>query len=249
MSALFDLIRVPFGWLIQWFYSFTGSYLFAIILFSVVLKLVLFPFGIKQQKNSQKQASLRPKENVIRKKYAGRTDRATQMKMNTEIQELYQKENFNPLGGCLPMLLQMLVLLAVYAVVRMPLTYTAGLPKDAVNEVQQVVAEMVYEEDADRKEADRKIHTILKVDAKHNDKKFEKALEENAYQYNSEIVVINYINENKKAFAEAFDARFEDGKKDQKALTSKDVFESLPNLEAFSGFDLGTTPNLDLKNC
>ena len=97
MSALFDLIRKPFGWLIQWFYSLTGNYLIAILVFSVVLKVVLFPFGIKQQKNYQKQAALRPKENVIRKKYAGRTDRATQLKMNTEIQELYQKENFSPL--------------------------------------------------------------------------------------------------------------------------------------------------------
>ena len=136
MAQLFDIIRVPFGWVIQWFYSFTGSYLVAILAFSVVLKVVLFPFGIKQQKNSQKQAALRPKENVIRKKYAGRTDRATQLKMNTEIQEMYQKENFSPFAGCLPMILQMLVLLAVYAVVRMPLTYTAGLPKDTVSEVQ-----------------------------------------------------------------------------------------------------------------
>ncbi len=248
MSAIFDLIRIPFGWLIQWFYSLSGSYLFAILLFSVVLKLVLFPFGIKQQKNSQKQAALRPKENVIRKKYAGRTDRATQLKMNTEIQELYQKENFSPLAGCLPMLLQMLVLLAVYAVVRMPLTYTAGLPKDSVNEVQQVVAQMVYEEDADRKEADRKIQTILKVNQKHKDSDFEKALEENSYQYNSEIVVINYINENRDAFAAAFDARFdkEGAEKEEGAITASEVLESLPNLEAFSGFDLGTTPNIDL---
>ena len=75
------------------------------MIFSVVLKVVLFPFSIKQQRNSQKQAALRPKENVIRKKYAGRTDRATQMKMNTELQEMYQKENYSPLGGCLPMIL------------------------------------------------------------------------------------------------------------------------------------------------
>ena len=53
----------------------------------------------------------------IKKKYAGRTDRATQLKMNTEIQEMYQKENYSPFAGCLPMLLQMLVLIAVYAVV------------------------------------------------------------------------------------------------------------------------------------
>ncbi len=241
MSQLFDIIRVPFGWLIQWFYSFTGSYLLAILAFSVVLKIVLFPFGIKQQKNSQKQAALRPKENVIRKKYAGRTDRATQLKMNTEIQEMYQKENFSPLGGCLPMILQMIVLLAVYAVVRMPLTYTAGLPKDTVSEVQSTVAEMVYEEDADRKEADRKIATILKVNNKHKDKDFEKALEKGEYQYNSEIVVINYIMNNEKAFEKAFSERVEDDE-----ISVDKVMDSIPNLEAFPDFDLGTTPSFDL---
>ena len=240
MSALFDLIRKPFGWLIQWFYSLTGNYLIAILVFSVVLKVVLFPFGIKQQKNYQKQAALRPKENVIRKKYAGRTDRATQLKMNTEIQELYQKENFSPLAGCLPMLLQMLVLLAVYAVVRMPLTYTAGIPKDTVNQVQSVVAEMVYEEDADRKEADRKISQILKLDNKHNDKKFEEALEKEAFQYNSEIVVINYIQDHRDAFAKKYDAFVADEKD---AYSSKDVLEKLPELEIFNGFDLGKNPD------
>lgn len=249
MSALFDLIRKPFGWLIQWFYSLTGSYLVAILVFSVVLKLVLFPFSIKQQKNSQKQAALRPKENVIRKKYAGRSDRATQLKMNTEIQELYQKENFSPLGGCFPMLLQMLVLLAVYAVVRMPLTYTAGIPKDSVNQVQSVVAEMVYAEDEDRSEEKRKISQILKVDNKHNDKKFEEALEKEAFQYNSEIVVINYINDHRDAFAKEYDAfiaQLPDDEKNEETYTSKQVLEKLPELEVFKGFDLGKNPSFDL---
>ncbi|MBR7164920.1 MAG: membrane protein insertase YidC, partial [Clostridia bacterium] len=113
---LFEIISVPFGYVFKALNGLTGSYLFSIILFSIILKLVLFPFSIKQQKNSQKQAALRPKENIIRKKYAGRTDRSTMLKMNTEIQEMYQKENYNPMGGCLPMILQMLVLLAVYGV-------------------------------------------------------------------------------------------------------------------------------------
>ena len=154
------MIRIPFGFVIKWLYSLSGNYLIAILIFSVILKLIMFPFGIKQQKNSQKQASLRPKENVIRKKYAGRTDRQTQMKMNTEIQELYQKENFSPLGGCMPMLIQMLVLLAVYAVVRTPLTYTANLPgsseMDTVNSVKTTVAYMVYLDDQELPEGESK---------------------------------------------------------------------------------------------
>ncbi|MBQ3075883.1 MAG: YidC/Oxa1 family membrane protein insertase [Clostridia bacterium] len=217
----------------------------SILVFSVVLKLVLFPFGIKQQKNYQKQASLRPKENVIRKKYAGRTDRSTQLKMNEEIQKLYQEENFSPFAGCFPMLLQMLVLLAVYAVVRMPLTYTSGIPKDTVNQVQATVAEMVYEEDADRKEAERKIQTILKIDAKHDDAKFEEALEKDAYQYNSEIIVINYINDHRDAFSKAYDARLAE-EEGEDVYSSEQVLDKLPNLEIFKGFDLGSNPSFDV---
>lgn len=260
MSSLFDLIRVPFGFLIQWFNGVTHSYLLAIILFSIVLKIVLFPFGIKQQKNSQKQAELRPKENVIRKKYAGRTDRATQLKMNTEIQELYQKENFSPLAGCLPMLVQMLVLLAVYAVVRMPLTYTASLPKadsvDTVSVVQQTVAELIYESDEKLPEKERQISTVLKLNQKHDDKEFEKALKAGSYNYNSEIAVIEYIDTHKEAFTEAFNSRTEyfdqDGEKEtlpaefKKEVTAEKVIKKLPVLEVFRGFNLGTTPSFKL---
>lgn len=260
MSSLFDIIRVPFGFLIQWFNSITSSYLLAIILFSIVLKIVLFPFGIKQQKNSQKQAQLRPKENVIRKKYAGRTDRATQLKMNTEIQELYQKENFSPLAGCLPMLVQMLVLLAVYAVVRMPLTYTASLPEvdsvDTVAVVQQTASELIYKNDEKLPEKERQIQTVLKLNQKQDDKAFEKALKSGSYNYNSEIVVIDYIENHGKEFSEAFDAKTEYYDKDgdkvelpadfKKEVTAENVIKNLPNLEVFRGFNLGTTPSFQL---
>ena len=67
-----DIINVPFGYVISWSYHLTNSYVLALLFFAIVMKLVLFPLGIKQQKNMVKQASLRPKEQAIRKKYAGR---------------------------------------------------------------------------------------------------------------------------------------------------------------------------------
>lgn len=57
------------------------NYAIAILLFALIIKIIFFPLGIKQQKNMQKQASLRPKEMAIRKRYAGRTDKVTQQKM------------------------------------------------------------------------------------------------------------------------------------------------------------------------
>lgn len=253
---IFDIIRKPFGFLIHWLYSLTGSYLIAILAFALVLKLVLFPFGIKQQKNSQKQAALRPKENVIRKKYAGRTDRATQLKMNTEIQEMYQKENYSPFAGCLPMLLQMLVLIAVYAVVRQPLTYTSGISKDTAKEVQATVVEMAYKDgdhetvqkilgvaypNLDEKKTDKAKNDAIKKYNNDYKKAFKDA--ESKFVDGSESVVINYINDcDEKKFEEAYNARKE--KSDKELDSSKKVLKNVPDLEVFNGFDLGIKPDL-----
>lgn len=103
-----------------------GNYIFALFIFAVIVEIVLLPFGIKQRKDSLKQARLRPKEMAIRKKYAGRNDQASQRKMSEEIQRLYQEQGYNPLGGCLPMLIQLPLVLALYQIVIDPLRYVLG---------------------------------------------------------------------------------------------------------------------------
>ncbi|MBQ7337396.1 MAG: YidC/Oxa1 family membrane protein insertase [Clostridia bacterium] len=117
------------GWIgifLGWIDGFTGSYLVALIIFAIIVELLMLPLGIRQQKNSIRQAKLRPKEMAIRKKYAGRDDQKTQQKVSQEIQELYQKENFNPASGCLPLLLQLPIVLALYRIVIDPLQYVLG---------------------------------------------------------------------------------------------------------------------------
>ena len=135
-----DIIFKPLGWVLELCSKIVGgNYLFAILIFAVFVEIVLLPFGISQQKKSIKQARLRPKEQAIRKKYAGRDDKATQMKMTEEIQELYQKEGYNPMSGCLPLLIQLPLLLALYNVVINPLKYISGLSDDAVLQIQSIV--------------------------------------------------------------------------------------------------------------
>ena len=135
-----DIINKPLGWVLELCSKIVGgNYLFAILIFAVFVEIVLLPFGISQQKKSIKQARLRPKELAIRKKYSGRDDKPTQMKMNEEIQELYQKEGYNPLGGCLPLLIQFPLLIALYNVVINPLKYICGLSDDAVLQIQSIV--------------------------------------------------------------------------------------------------------------
>ncbi len=107
-----------------------GHYLVGLCLFAIVVEILMLPFSIKQQKNSIKQAGLRPKEAAIRKKYAGRNDQATQQKMMTEIQEMYQKEGYSPMGGCLPLLVQMPIIMILYNIVVDPIRYVLGLSAD-----------------------------------------------------------------------------------------------------------------------
>ncbi len=109
-------------------YSLTHNYLLAILLFTVIMEIILSPLAIKQQKNQIKQARLAPKVAAIRKKYAGRTDQVTQQKMQQETMEMYQQENFNPMGGCLPLLIQLPIISALYFVVQQPLRYLCNIP-------------------------------------------------------------------------------------------------------------------------
>ncbi len=135
-----DIINKPLGWVLELCSKIVGgNYLFAILIFAIFVELVLLPFGISQQKKSIKQARLRPKELAIRKKYSGRDDKPTQAKMSEEIQELYQKEGYNPLGGCLPLLIQFPLLIALVNVVYNPLKYICGLSEDAIVQVQSIV--------------------------------------------------------------------------------------------------------------
>lgn len=141
MESILNFLSVPLGYILRFCYSIIPNYVVVIMLFALLIKLILFPLGIKQQKNMVKQASLRPKENAIRKKYAGRTDKATQQKMNEEVMELYQRENFNPMGGCLPMLIQFPILISLYYVIRGPLTYICRLSKESVESIKNVLIE------------------------------------------------------------------------------------------------------------
>ncbi|MBR4881315.1 MAG: YidC/Oxa1 family membrane protein insertase [Clostridia bacterium] len=145
-NGLWEKIAIPFGWIIRVCYNLIPNYAVALLIFAVIMKVILFPFGIKQQKNSVKQASLRPKEMAIRKKYAGRNDKATQQKVQQEIMDLYTKENFNPMGGCLPLLLQFPILLALFSVIRNPLRYITGLSVSEIGAVgNRLISEGIVE--------------------------------------------------------------------------------------------------------
>ena len=135
-----DLISMPFGALMKILYDLFNNYALAILFFAIVVKIVLLPLGIKQQQSQIKMAKIKPKEQAIRGKYAGRTDSATQQKVQAEVLEMYKKENYSPFGGCLPMLIQLPILFALYGIIRNSLNYTAPVEiKSLIEGIQQYI--------------------------------------------------------------------------------------------------------------
>ena len=129
-----------FGYALNFIYEMIQNYGLAIILFSVLLKIILLPFSIKQQKTMKKTAELQVKVKKIQEKYKN-----DQMKLNQEIMDLYKKENMSPLSGCLPSIIQIILLLAMFGLVRNPLTYMKKIDTATIenykNEIIQEVGE------------------------------------------------------------------------------------------------------------
>ena len=130
------MIDTILGWIgsfLGWLDKLTGNYMLALFIFALLVEIILLPFGVKQQKNTIKQASLRPKEMAIRNRYKGLTDKTAQQKMQQELNEMYQENNYSQFSGCLPMLLQLPIILALYQVVINPLQYVLGVSSGAVS--------------------------------------------------------------------------------------------------------------------
>ena len=116
-------IYTPFAFLLRVFNDFLGSYALALLLFALMVKIILLPFAIKQQKGQIKMARMRPKMLAIEKKYAGRNDQVTLRKKQDELMALQQEEGYSPMSGCLPLLIQIPVIFILYNIIRNPLTH------------------------------------------------------------------------------------------------------------------------------
>ena len=116
-----NIIMQALGWILKMCDTLTGNYGVALILFTILVKLILLPLTVKQQRSMMKTQKLQPLLNEIQQKYANDKD-----KMNMEIMKVYQKYKVNPMSGCLPLLIQLPILLSLYWVVKRPITYLMG---------------------------------------------------------------------------------------------------------------------------
>jgi YidC/Oxa1 family membrane protein insertase len=113
--GVFQGLLNAIGWVLAQIYDLVGNYGLSIIVLTIVIKVVLLPLGVKQIKSMQAMQSIQPKVKELQKKFKG-----NKAKIQEETMKLYKEAGVNPLGGCLPLLLQFPILIAMYAVIRAP---------------------------------------------------------------------------------------------------------------------------------
>jgi YidC/Oxa1 family membrane protein insertase len=132
ISPAFQLLLNSIGWVLAEIYRFIPNYGAAIVILTLFLRFILVPLGVKQIKSMQNMQALQPKLKELQKKYKG-----NKPKLQEEQMKLYKDAGVNPLGGCLPLLLQFPILIAMYAVIRMPML--VAVPTDSKTPTAYVV--------------------------------------------------------------------------------------------------------------
>lgn len=138
-STLGYYICIPFAWIVRTFYQLTGSYGLALIFFTLVLKLILLPFQVKSKKSMLRMNRFQPKLKEIQTRYANNRE-----KMNEEINRLYMEEGVNPMSGCLWSFLPLPILIALYSIIRQPLSRLMLLSAETVDSVRALAETLGY---------------------------------------------------------------------------------------------------------
>jgi YidC/Oxa1 family membrane protein insertase len=124
VAEVWGIILRFLGTILNGIYTIIPSYGLAIILLTVLVRIVLIPLTVKQIRSMAAMSKLQPELKRLQAKY--KTDR---QKLNEEMMKLYREHGVNPLGGCLPLLMQMPVFIALYSVLRVAIVFDAGLPQ------------------------------------------------------------------------------------------------------------------------
>ena len=130
-TAIFDPLYKLFGAILKFFYELTGNYGVAIILFTLAVNIILLPLTWKQQKSTTKMQAIQPELQRIQQKYKNDKE-----KLNMEMMKLYQDNDINPMGGCLPLLIQLPIIFILYQIVYRPLTYMIQMAPDAIEKLK-----------------------------------------------------------------------------------------------------------------
>lgn len=123
-----------FGYVLNFLYELVGNFGLAIILFSILIKLIMFPISKKQQKTMEKSQKLNEEMKQIQFKYKNDPE-----KLNQEVMNLYKREKMSPFSGCLSSIIQIVLLFSVFYLVRSPLTYMRKVDKEVIGKLESIV--------------------------------------------------------------------------------------------------------------
>ena len=135
MNFISNILGYPLGLVMWLIYKLVKNYGIAILLFTFLVRLIMFPLSVKQQKSSAVMAAFSPKLEEIKKKYANNPN-----KQQEEQMKLYEEEGVNPMASCLPMLIQLVFLYGVFDVIYRPLHHIARLSNDTINSIKEIAA-------------------------------------------------------------------------------------------------------------
>lgn len=133
MNFLYTIFGTPLGWIMWACYKVIPIYGIALILFTVLIRAALFPLSIKQKRATAKMALFQPKIAELQKKYA--TDK---QKQQEAMMKLYEEEGYNPMGSCLPSLIQFPILFGLIDVIYRPMTHLLHLPADVITKLTDI---------------------------------------------------------------------------------------------------------------
>jgi len=125
---MFDFFADIFGYILNWIYLLVKNYGLAIIIFSVLIKLVMLPLSIKQQKTLKKNEKLQKEMQILQVKHKGNPER-----LNQEMMDLYKRENINPFSGCFSIIIQMILIVSMFILVKSPITYMKKVDESVLN--------------------------------------------------------------------------------------------------------------------
>lgn len=246
-----------FGYLLNFLYNLFNNYGVAIILFSIVIKLLMLPISIKQQRSMKKNNKIQKEMKQLQFKYKN-----DPQKLNQETMALYQREKMSPLSGCFSAIVQIVLLFSVFYLVRSPLTYMKKLDTEIINKYIDDVKEAGLDTNVAYNEIDviREIENIRLIEkgeykvSENNEENQEKQTEENTNTTENgeeKEAEEDNINENKEELNENKENSDENKENETKNINDEEIDKEIDsayiNME-FLGLDLSKVPSQSLND-
>ena len=131
------ILGVPLGWVMKFIYGFIQNYGLSIIVFTILVKLLMLPMAVKQQKSQAKMAVVQPQMLELQKRYAN-----NQQKLQEELAALYAREGYNPTSGCLTLFIQFPIIMGLYDVIYKPLTHVLALGSETLTKATEIATSL-----------------------------------------------------------------------------------------------------------